>query len=226
MIPTIIHQIYGVFDDGIALEDIPIFHQQVSKTKQFCETNDISYKMWNSQMCRELVSLYPQYCKLYDEFRQPIMKADFMRYLILYHHGGLYVDCDIAPISDLTELFNNKEFLVVWNNDKRQLPYNAVLGSEAQTDFYKDILQHLQESYEEKSKQPIYETWTGRFVFQTTGHFMLQRVWKKHKYVRKLDILKIYDKGEMIISDACPLFEDYNASIWYNSGNQMFSGGA
>ena len=215
MIPRIIHQVYGVFDDDVKLEDISIFHQQVSKTKEFCNHHEISYKMWNSKMCSELVNKYPQYRLLYDNFKQPIMKADFIRYLIMYDEGGLYVDCDIAPINDIDELLTNDQFFVVWNNDKKKLPYNAVLGSIPKTKLYEDILTHLEESYYEKLANPIYETWVGRFVFQTTGHFMLNRVLKKHKYVIKLDILKIHNKAGEIISGDYPIFEDFNISSWY-----------
>ena len=206
MIPRIIHQVYGVFDDYVKLEDISIFHQQVSKTKEFCTHHEISYKMWDSNMCSELVNKYPQYRLLYDNFKQPIMKADFIRYLIMYDEGGLYVDCDIAPINDIDELLTNDQFFVVWNNDKKKLPYNAVLGSIPKTKLYEDILTHLEESYYEKLANPIYETRVGRFVFHTTGHFMLNRVLKKHKYVMKLDILKIHNKAGEIISGDHPIF--------------------
>ena len=45
---------------------------------------------------------------------------------------------------------------------------------------------------------------------------MLNRVLKGYPDVKKLDILKIYNKGGEVISDVCPIFEDYNASIWYS----------
>ena len=124
---------------------------------------------------------------------------------------------------DLYNNFRHDIFFVRWNNDKLELPYNAVLGSIAKHPVYDNILSHLIESYEAKSKQEIYNTWTGRFVFQTTGHFMLNRVLKKYPQVRKLDILKIHDKGGKIVMDKCPVFEDYNASIWYNTGNQLYN---
>ena len=223
MIPLIIHQVYGVFDDGRPLSDIPVYFNQVQKTINYCTKNNISYKMWNSTMCNDLVNKYPQYRGLYDNFKHKIMKADFIRYLILYDEGGLYVDCDICPIGDLSDLFKNDEFFVYWSNDKNKKPYNAVLGSLPSSPLYVDILEHLETSYYEKLKNPTYERWIGRFVFQTTGHHMLQRVLKNHPYVKRLDILKINAKGGEIISDKCPLFEDFNASIWYNNGNQMYS---
>ena len=82
---------------------------------------------------------------------------------------------------------------------------------------YKDILDHCKESYYEKRKQDIYKKWKGRFVFQTTGHYMLQRVLKKHKISDFLNILKVHTKSGKIVQGPNPLFEDSNASVWYTN---------
>lgn len=214
-----IHQVYGVFNDGKPIEDIPIFDTMSKRTQAYCKERHINYKMWDNCMCDELINKYPQYKELYDNFRLPIMKADFIRYLILYDQGGIYVDCDVAPIGDVSSLFMMKHFFVRWNDDKRQLPYNAVLGSVSKNILYEDIFKEIIKSVEEKNKIDIYDKWVGRYVFQTTGHYMLQRVLKKKLYkdVKKLDILKVHKKGGIdIISDVCPIFEDFNASLWYN----------
>lgn len=220
MIDRKIHQVYGVFNDGVSIESIPIFHQQVSKTQQFCQTNDIIYKMWDNEACNELINKYPEYKELYENFRFPIQKADFIRYLILYDTGGVYVDCDIAPIADINNLFEMNDFFVVWHNDKKLLPYNAVLGSVPNNELYRDILKHIEESYIEKSSMDIYTTWTGRFIFQTTGHYMLKRVLKRYPDIQFLDILKINSKKGTIIQGESPLFEDYNVSFWFNPKNK------
>ncbi len=214
-----IHQIFIQFKDGRPLDQIPIFVQQMSKTKQYCEASEYKYKLWNEDSIAVLVDKYPHYRSLYDNFRFEIQKVDFIRYLILYDEGGIYVDCDASPIGDIDDLFQMDEFFVVWDNDKKQLPYNAVLGSVAKTELYEDIFKEIIRSVEEKNKIEIYEKWKGRYVFQTTGHFMLNRVLKTHPYVKKLNIMKVYGKGGEVISDKCPLFEDYSISEWYKNGN-------
>ena len=109
------------------------------------------------------------------------MRIDFGRYLILWNYGGIYVDLDICIIKNksIKKLFDKEYFFVKWADDKRSLPYNAVLGTQKETDLYKDILDHTKESYYEKRKQSIYKKWKGRFVFQTTGHYMLQKSFEK-----------------------------------------------
>jgi len=220
-----IHQVYGVFNDGKPIEDIPIFDTMSKRTQTYCKDKNINYKMWDNTMCDELINKYPQFKEIYNNFREKIQKADFIRYLILYDEGGIYIDCDVAPIGDVSSLFMLNEFFVRWNDDKRQLPYNAVLGSHSKNVLYEDIFKEIIKSKREKDTISIYDKWRGRYVFQTTGHFMLNRVLKKYQDVPKLDILKVHKKGGIdIISDIQPIFEDYNASIWYNdSPNNLLS---
>ena len=79
-------------------------------------------------------------------------------------------------------------------------------------------MKHCKESYYEKKKQPIYKQWKGRLVFQTTGHYMLQRVIKKNKVPLSniLDIIKIHAKSGKTVQGSNPLFEDSNASMWFS----------
>ncbi len=220
-----IHQVFLQFKQGNDLDNIPVFKMMTERTQAYCNQKNINYKLWRETECNNLINKYPHFKELYENFREEIQRVDFIRYLILYDEGGIYLDCDVAPIGDVSSLFMLKEFFVRWNDDKRQLPYNAVLGTHSKNVLYEDIFKEIIKSNNEKSKMEIYDKWRGRFVFQTTGHYMLNRVLKKYKDIPKLDILKIHKKGGIdIISDIQPIFEDYNASIWYNdSPNNLLS---
>jgi mannosyltransferase OCH1-like enzyme len=231
-IPKVIHQVYGMFGDGIPIQEIPVFSENVRKTKAFCKTHKIRHKMWGLPQATKLIQTLEAreqkkpgdkipFRELWTSPRfqeQPILKADFIRYCILYEEGGLYVDCDIHPIRSLLRLFRMPFFFVTWSNDKKQLPYNAVLGTYPHNPLYREILTACGVSFYEKLAIPIYKTWKGRFVFQTTGHFMLQRVLKSHPTSPILkDVLLIHGKGRTTpIGDPhTALFEDANASVWY-----------
>ena len=112
-------------------------------------------------------------------------------------------------------MFDKDYFFVRWHNSK--LPYNAILGTKPNNPLFLEILKHCEESYNLKKNMPIYKTWRGRFVFQTTGHFMLQRVLKKHKVnsTDYLNIVKVHAKDGTVVQGSNPLFEDTSASIWY-----------
>jgi len=220
-----IHQIYGIFNDGILLEKIPNYRDNVKSTQEFCKTHGIEYKMWGLEECNELVNKeFPKYVDLWNSFRYPIQKADFIRYCILYIFGGLYIDCDIRPANNLDEVFKNNLFFVHWSNDQKKLPYNAVMGSHKGQIIFLDIIKECERSYLEKSKMEVYDSWKGRFIFQTTGHHMLERVMKaqkinKNKYFHDCLYVDNPDKKGMSaigeINKA--LFLDSNASVWYEN---------
>jgi mannosyltransferase OCH1-like enzyme len=212
----IVHQIFFNIGKG-ELHEIPRFYKCYKNNKSKCQKSGIQYKLWSRNMVEKLLDRKEnkEYKKLYYDFSQDIMRIDFARYLILYRFGGIYIDLDICMMNkSIKHLFKLPYFFVKWSDS--HLPYNALLGTHKDNPLYKEILDHCKESYYEKSKQKIYEIWKGRFVFQTTGHFMLQRVLKKHKIKDFLDILKIYTKDGRIVSGKNPLFEDTSASVWYD----------
>ena len=212
----IVHQIFFNIGKG-ELNEIPRFYQCYKNNKSKCQKQGIQYKLWSRSMVEDLLNKRENsdYKRLYFDFDQDIMRIDFARYLILYRFGGIYIDLDICMMNkSIKHLFKLPYFFVKWSDS--HLPYNALLGTHKDNPLYKEILDHCKESYYEKSKQKIYEIWKGRFVFQTTGHFMLQRVLKKHKIKDFLDILKIYTKDGRIVSGKNPLFEDTSASVWYD----------
>jgi len=233
-----VHQIFYNIGKG-ELKDIPAFKKCRDHNNTICKNNGMKYKYWTEDKVKKLLkhkSVPQKYRDLYTAFDnhplgQPIQKIDFARYLILWLEGGIYIDLDICIIDDedkvdeLKELFNKEYFFV--RRDTSQLPYNALLGTKKQTQLYEDILDHCYDSFYEKAKQPIYQKWKGRFVFQTTGHYMLNRVIKKHKIKKTefLNIMKIQNpdkRDNTIICDGpkpkCPnaLFEDANVSVWYS----------
>jgi mannosyltransferase OCH1-like enzyme len=212
----IVHQIFFNIGKG-ELNEIPRFYQCYQNNKKKCKKQGIQYKLWSRKMVEREIDKKENadYQKLYYEFDQDIMRIDFARYLILYRFGGIYIDLDICMMNQsIKHLFKESYFFVKWSDS--HLPYNALLGTHKNNPLYKEILDHCKESYYEKRNQPIYKTWKGRFVFQTTGHFMLQRVLRKHKITDFLDILKIFAKDGRVVQGKNPLFEDTSASVWYD----------
>ena len=212
----IVHQIFFNIGKG-ELHEIPRFYKCHSNNKKKCKKQGIQYKLWSRKMVEREMDKKEnlEYRKLYYDFDQDIMRIDFARYLILYRYGGIYIDLDICMMNkSIKHLFKEPYFFVKWSDS--HLPYNALLGTHKDNPLYKEILDHCKESYYEKRKDKIYKTWKGRFVFQTTGHFMLQRVLRKNKITDFLDILKIFTKDGRIVQGKNPLFEDTSESVWFD----------
>ena len=110
-----IHKVYGIFDDGIFLSDIPIFQDNVDATKEFCKKHNYEYKLWDLKDCEKLIQEdYSEYQDLWNDFRYAIQRADFIRYCILHKYGGIYIDCDIRPMKDLQEIFQARQYFVYY----------------------------------------------------------------------------------------------------------------
>lgn len=218
MIPKLIHQVYGIFNDGIQLHDIPAFQRCVSETKEFCKEHEYEYKMWGLKECEELIcDKYPHYINLWTEFRYPIQKCDFIRYLILYEYGGWYVDCDVFPIQDLSSLRKNKEVFTTWDDDKKRLPYNAVMGSSVKNPLFLNIMITCERRTYEKQQMDIYNTWKARLVFRTTGHHALAEVVPKES-IHNLMLIH-NEKKKVYVTSPNPYFMDECVSLWYSNGN-------
>jgi len=216
MIPKLIHQIYGIFDDNKKLEDIPPFKKHQAITKKFCNDYKYKYKLWSLKECEELIcEFYPEYIDLWNHFRFPIQRADFIRYLILHKYGGFYIDLDVSPMKDLKDLLINDCIFTTWSSDKNRKPYNAVMASIPNNNLFKSICNECEKRTYQMQSMAIYDIWKGRLVFHTTGHFMLAKVIPKQiiknlMYVEN-PLKDIYDKAE----DA--YFYDSNISSWFNS---------
>jgi len=218
MIPKLIHQVYGIFNDGIQLHDIPTFQRCVGETKDFCQEHGYEYKMWGLKECEELIcDKYLHYVDLWNSFRYPIQKADFIRYLILYEYGGWYVDCDVFPIQNLDSLRNNKEVFTTWDDDKKRLPYNAVMGSSVKNPLFLNIMITCERRTYEKQSIDIYTKWKARLVFQTTGHHMLNEIVEKES-IHNLMLIH-NEKKKVYVTSSNPYFMDECVSLWYNNGN-------
>ncbi|KAH7137375.1 nucleotide-diphospho-sugar transferase [Dactylonectria estremocensis] len=53
------------------------------------------YKLWTDERARNFLhSEYPWFLDTWDNYPFPIQRADAIRYFVLYHYGGIYLDMD------------------------------------------------------------------------------------------------------------------------------------
>ena len=224
MIPKVIHQIFIAFPGSNikTLDDHPVFSECYKKTIDFCNNHQYQHKLWTETDIGELLTKYPiHYTDLYNNFPEYIMKCDLARLLILYEYGGLYLDLDLYPVKSLEDLLVNRdELFVKWSGHTGC--YNAIMGCSPKHNLFEKILEHCRDSFISKSKMKIYKQWTGRFVYQTTGHKMIQRVLKVNKYTDLLDIVFVDCKGTKIGDPNTAYFYDFNVSAWYQKKQQVF----
>jgi mannosyltransferase OCH1-like enzyme len=99
-IPRIIHQTYKS-------ADIP---SSWIETSESCKRMNPSYAhyFWTDNTTRDFIQRnYAWFLPTYDSYPYPIQRADAMRYLILQHFGGIYIDMDVGCRRCLDPLLNS-----------------------------------------------------------------------------------------------------------------------
>ena len=81
---------------------------------------DWPQKVYTSEQRRKFVHKvyadYPDILDAYDLCNYGVMKADFWRYLVIYHYGGLYLDMKSAVIKPIDlDLNVNKAYVSTWD---------------------------------------------------------------------------------------------------------------
>ncbi|WWD16371.1 hypothetical protein CI109_100797 [Kwoniella shandongensis] len=58
---------------------------------------DYEYMLWTDDVSREFIAKhYPAHLHMFDSYEYPIQRADSIRYFVLHHFGGIYMDLDIG----------------------------------------------------------------------------------------------------------------------------------
>jgi len=88
-VPRILHQTWKS-------ETLP---PKWTKISQHCRDimPDYEYMLWTDASSREFIAKeYPWFLDTFDGYTYPIQRADAIRYFVLYHYGGVYLDLDIG----------------------------------------------------------------------------------------------------------------------------------
>ena len=97
-IPRTIHFIWfkDLYPSHKGVTEIPSIG---SRAPERCRLFNPNYeiRIWNTTSAREfLEEEYKWFLPTYDGYRYPIQRIDALKYFVLYHHGGVYMDLDIA----------------------------------------------------------------------------------------------------------------------------------
>ena len=137
-IPKIIHQIYWDFTSNN--RDVEILFSDYYKKIQIMY-NDWEYHLWNKNDCIQLlIQHYPQYLDYFNNLNSEIKKHDFIRILMIYHYGGMYLDLDIMPVNKININDFNEYDIYLTTESEKQEPSNCfILSKPKQTFFIKYI---------------------------------------------------------------------------------------
>lgn len=130
---------------------------------------DWNYVLMTDHDNREFVKLhFPDFLSYYDSFTYNIQRADAIRYMWLYVHGGLYIDLDYEILKPLDELFQQDSdlYLVASGNIGGYIT-NSFMAAKPKCTLWLDILERM------KHNAPWYAFGKHLYVMSTTGPIML-----------------------------------------------------
>ena len=73
---------------------------------------------------------YPEYYNIYNliDDNYGAVKADYWRYIIIYHYGGIYIDNSIEIYKKLDSVISKKDGLIITINHEKGLFRNKIWG--------------------------------------------------------------------------------------------------
>lgn len=179
-IPKIIHQTYK------SLQQLPEVWQN-TPTKWQEHHPDWTYHFWSDFDGRELIkNEYPWFLRIYDAYEYPIQRADAIRYFILYHFGGLYVDCDIQPIRAFDDLFYQDFDVYLIRSPACDSITNCLMASKKGVLFWNYMFKILEENYRDPGWYDVSRHW---HILGTTGPLALQDCVKKYPHKELIGML-------------------------------------
>jgi len=145
--------------------------------------------MWTDAKSREFIATeYPWFLETFDDYAHPIQRADAIRYFVLAHYGGIYIDLDYVRTLLQTHILLLLNFLLQGCNRRldpllsfpswvrKTIPTgisNDAMGAVPGHPFFLMVIESLRE-YNRDWALP-YIT-----VMYSTGPLFLSVIWKKY----------------------------------------------
>ncbi len=149
------------------------------------KNQEIRQYLWREPDFLRLLDQYPQYEKVYFSYKKRIQRADFARYLIVYHCGGTYADLDIKPgvkkYADLIDKYQHFQTIF----------FEELTWKEGENDFTEDYLvrQNLDPSKRKEASLRV----ANYMFFSRPGAEVLRKIIDKCIERSDVEIREPYD---------------------------------
>jgi mannosyltransferase OCH1-like enzyme len=131
------------------------------------------FKLWTDESSRAFIAKeYEWFLETFDSYPFPIERADAIRYFILYHYGGIYIDLDDGCNRRLDPLLSYPAWL------RRTIPTgisNDAMGAVPHHPFFKFVIEKLAD-YNRNWVLPYIS------VMGSTGPLFLSVMWKRYMW--------------------------------------------
>jgi len=176
----IIHQIY--FDFNAASRKN--FQTQFAKFRHsWIERNpEWFYIVWNKQQCRDFIkTYYPEFIITYDSYKYEIQRCDIVRYFLLFHYGGFYVDIDLECVTTADEIrkqFPAPLYLAETPNKAAGTEVsNFLMYSQKHHPFWRDLFLYIPQYAEQ-----FWFVTRHVHIMYSTGPAFLNKMYSRHRF--------------------------------------------
>ncbi|KAG4428941.1 hypothetical protein IFR05_015574 [Cadophora sp. M221] len=216
-IPKIIHQVFHNWADP-GNDTLPTDWTVVSGTCKALNEG-WEYMLWTESTSRQFIKdEYPWMLSTYDGYRFPVQRVDAVRYFLLFHYGGIYLDLDNGCLQNLSPLL----YYPLWTTDGgRGALSNNILGSTPGHLFYKLLTKSL-------------ITYNYNYIFPyitisyASGQWFETSIWEKyHALLPKTGVSDVL-KGYRVMMDDRPgsdpwiFFTQERGGSWVNWDNRFW----
>jgi len=190
-IPKIIHQTWKT-------ADVPQQWQSSTDKYRALKDQGFEYKLWTDEDNRNLIKdHFPWFLQKFDAYKNPIQRADAVRYFILYKYGGIYSDLDIQPKDNFCEFYEMYKKADVClpstkhgNSFGDQNISNCFMMSQAESAFWPLVWKRLQEPFKNTHFwKPLLARSHYFEVLFTTGPGIICEAYKDYEF--REEIVKI-----------------------------------
>ncbi|MEI8349919.1 MAG: glycosyltransferase [Candidatus Omnitrophota bacterium] len=154
--------------------------------------SDWEHRLWTDEDNRAFIKrYYPWFLRIYDRYKKNICRVDAVRYFILYHYGGVYVDLDFECLKNIEPLLDNHGLVFGRMGEDSAFSHsipNAFMASAKRNPFWLVVMRELilrrNENYVESA--------TGSMMLHKVIKSCDKNVWLKRIFNNKI---KIYESS-------------------------------
>jgi len=186
-IPQIIHQIYED-PDGPPANLLHIAESWKELMPNW------EYRFWNRTMINNFLETTCQdFLEYYHAYKFNVQRWDAIRYLILYHIGGLYVDFDYECIRPLDVLLTDSTCCMGMEPTINSIAFNksltvgnALMASVPKHPYMAAIIEDMKTNF-----HVDYRKKDSLQIIESTGPFMVTRVYERLKQKKSVTLLPV-----------------------------------
>ncbi|KAL2126465.1 hypothetical protein VTI74DRAFT_852 [Chaetomium olivicolor] len=218
-IPKIVHQVFHNWKDP-GNDTLPA--DWVAVRQNCMDLNpSFEFKLWTEEASRDFIEKeYAWFLRTYDGYRHKVQRVDAVRYFLLLHYGGIYMDLDNGCKRDLTPTL----YYPTWITEPgRGALSNNILASRPNHPFWARLTHSL---------MPYDWNWFFPYVTisYASGQWFVTAIWQEyHRLLPKpSDNPKLEHRLHLLMMDDRPgahpsiFFTQERGGTWINWDNLLF----